>query len=548
MKIKKIVPFILLSGLFVGCGSSDTVDTSSINTEMYTEVGTYPIVKEGYTDSFSVFTYLRPGVTDYNSPTNKFTQHLEDLTGVKLNFTNAVSADFAQKRNVMLISGEYTDVILSPGYGGSELLLYGQQGIFIPLNDLIDQYAPNIKKALDENPIIKEAFTSTDGNIYALPRIGKTKGTEYSWKMWLNKDWLDNLGLEIPTTTEDFYQVLKAFKEQDANGNGNPNDEIPFSSSLQAWNGDPTTYLLNAFIPTGTSFMNLDEHKQIYHVKVTDEYKEYLKYMNKLYEEGLIDPLLFTQTKQEFLKLGSNPEIALLGATTAGTLNNFANSLDYERWGQYVQIAPLEGPAGVVSAARSVDFGVAGLVITNKCENPEVVMRVFDYMYTQEGVIQMSFGALGDGRLAEAPEGTVNYLGEEVDYVRLDVDQSQDVCWNRVGPDGQGEEFEMLFGVRTGEIPDIDQILYLSSITDYAPVAQDISTIVPPLIFTQEESRVNADLQLAINTYIDDSAVAFITGKRDIDKEWDAYLKQLKVLGLSKFLEIRQLAYDRQTK
>ncbi|OON93568.1 MAG: hypothetical protein ATN31_06030 [Candidatus Epulonipiscioides saccharophilum] len=551
MKLKNLAIFLLASGLLVGCVGTENSEQTK-KADIYTEVGTYPIVKEGESDSFTLFTYLRPSVTSYNSDINIFTKYLEDLTGVKLEFTSSVSADFAQKLNVMMISGEYVDAILSPPYGASELLLYGQQGIFIPLNDLIEENAPNIKKALDENPLIKDAFTSTDGNMYGLPRIGKTKGTEYCYKMWINHEWLENLDLEVPTTTEEFYQVLKAFKEQDANKNGDPNDEIPLSGSPSLWAADPTIYLLNAFIPTsaGTGFLNLSEDKQIYHVKTTNEYKEYLKFMNRLYEEELLDPLVFTQGKQEFYKLvAATDGVGKVGALPGGSVTSFAITSDYDTWGQYTQIAPLMGPDGLVSASRSFDFGTTGLVITNKCENPEVVLRVFDYMYTDEGVTRMSFGAVGDGRLGTAPEGTVNYLGEPADYVRLDVDQSTDAAWNRIGPDGQGNDFEMLFGVRTGgAYPDVDQILYLSSVNDYAPVAQDVATIIPPLSFSEDESRIITDLQLALNTYLDESALAFITGKKDIDENWDDYLKQAEVLGLSQFLEVRQTAYDRKYK
>jgi len=546
MKIKNLA-ILLLAGLLAGCGSTAD-DEKAAKGDIYTEVGTYPIVKEGETDSFTLFAALRPSVTSYNSDKNLFTRYLEDLTGVDLEFTNSVQADFRQKLNVMMISGEYTDVILSAFYGPSELLLYGQQGLFIPLNDLIDQYAPNIKKALDENPLIKDAFTSDDGNMYSIPRIGKTKGTEYSNKMWINHVWLDNLGLEVPKTTEEFYQVLKAFKEQDANGNGDPDDEIPFSGSPTAWNADPTLFLLNAFIPISSySFLNLDENKQIYQIRVTDEYKNYLKYMRKLYAEELLDPMVFTQTNQEYLKLfAAQDGFGTVGATTAGSVTTFAHTTDYETWGQYSQIAPLEGPDGLISAARAVDFGSDGLVITNKCDNPEVVLRVFDYMYTQEGVIKMSFGEVGDGRLGAAPEGSVNYLGEPVEYVRLGVDHSTDACWNRIGPDYQGSDFEMLFGINVGDLPDVDQLLYLSSVNDYAPVAQDVETIIPPLAFTTDESRTITDLQLSLNTYFDESELAFITGKKDIDKDWDAYLKQAEVLGLSQYLEVQQTAYDRK--
>ncbi|ONI45538.1 hypothetical protein AN641_03840, partial [Candidatus Epulonipiscioides gigas] len=538
--------------ILVGCGGTQTNITVTDKSDIYTPIGEYPIVKEGKTDSFSVFAPIRTSVTTYNPEINQFSKRLEDLTGVTLEYVEPTNVDKRQKFNVMMTGGDYTDVILDMWLGPSELLLYGQQGIFLPLNDLIDKYAPNIKKALDENPIIKETWTLEDGNIYCIPRIGKSPRNLADHKMWLNQEWLNNLNLDIPTTTDEFYKVLKAFKEQDANGNGDPNDEVPFSAVMKGgWGSNPIPYLLNAFIPalSGTGYFNLDENDKVYPIKATDEWKEFLKYMNKLYEEELIDPLTFTQTKDQFAKLGSNPDIALLGAAPAGSTSVFCSTVNVERWTQYVPIPPLTGPEGVKSANITPDFGGSTMSITNACTNPEVVMRVFDYMFTEQGALEMILGVKGAGGYDDAPEGAVNYIGEPAKYIRNDQDAIQDISWNRMGSDYQPADYDLWFAAKENADEDIEQILYISSIEDYIPYGQDPTKMLLNLSQTTEESRRIVDITASLDLYLDQSMVDFITGARELnDENWNEYLSTIEKFDIYELAELKQAAYDRKNK
>lgn len=537
-----LLPIVL--GCFIAGCSNEIAD--KISPANYTEVGTYPIVQEGETVSFTAFAPLRPSVTTYE--TNPFTAYMEDLTGVTIDFIEVTGADSKQKFNVMMTSGDYTDVILDMSLGLSELLLYGQQGIFLPLNDLIDQYAPNIKKALDENPMVRNNWTMEDGNLYVVPRIGGATHAQTSYRMWLNQQWLNNLNLEVPETTEEFYQVLKAFKEQDANNNGDSNDEIPLSGSIKAWNGDPMPFILNAFIPASpsTGYINVDANGQLYYVKASPEFKEYLKYMNKLYSEGLLDELVFSQGKDELLKLGSNPEISILGATGGGSASVIANIADKDRWTQYIALPPLEGPEGVISAAHTPNYGMSSMIITNKCQNPEAVMRYFDYMYTAEGRIFNTLGFLNEGRYVLAPEGAINLINEPAKYTRISGDQVTNLSWNSMGPLYNWDGYELEFEVTQPPEHDIEYVLYNSAVNDYLPVAQDEKTMLPKLAYNTEESRIIVDIVTNLNLYVDQAVAEFITGKKDIDASWDEYIAQLAKLGLAEYLAVNQSAYDRK--
>ena len=144
----------------------------------------------------------------------------------------------------------------------SQTYVYGAQGIFKPLNDLIDNYGFEIKKLFAYNPDARKLITMPDGNIYGLTEYEECFHCYYASKMWINEKWLSNLGMESPKTTEEFYRVLKAFKDQDANRNGDSTDEIPLSGTLRSWHSNVDTFIMNAFIYSDDGD-NLDFHGPI---------------------------------------------------------------------------------------------------------------------------------------------------------------------------------------------------------------------------------------------------------------------------------------------
>src|SRR5699024_3415857 len=155
----------------------------------------------------------------------------EDMTNIDINWEMVPADGLEEKRNLALSSNDLPDVFYAAIIPPSDLQKYGKQGTFIPLNDLIDEYAPNLRKVLDENPDIEKGLTLPDGNIYSFPTIYSPdfESLLIGAKGWINGDWVDQLNMDNPETTEEFYEYLKAVKETDLNGNGE-DDEIPLSS------------------------------------------------------------------------------------------------------------------------------------------------------------------------------------------------------------------------------------------------------------------------------------------------------------------------------
>lgn len=252
---------------------------------------------------------------------NEFTQLLEKKFDIDFDWqTTTYDGSVAgEKRQVSLASGDYPDAyFLVPwvdAFSRSEILKYGQQGVLLPLEDLIDEYAPNLKERFEEKPDWEQSVTAPDGHIYAITQWTECYHCSYPSKLWMNTTWLDKLGLEQPTTTEELREVLRAFKNDDPNGNGRP-DEVALSASAS----EPViNYFMNAFTyapygsPSSPPPMVLDGDKVTLSA-TTDGWRAGLQYISSLADEGLIDTASFTQNGEALRALGDNADGEILGA------------------------------------------------------------------------------------------------------------------------------------------------------------------------------------------------------------------------------------------
>ncbi len=212
--------------------------------------GEFPIVSEKITiQAFLCPTNL---VRDYAD--NEFTKWLEEKTNIHLEFDIPPMAEAQQKLNLMLASDDLPEVIIGCNIRLDQLQILAEQGLVLPLNGYIDEYGDEFKQVYETFPQVEGLITLLDGNVYGLPHINDCYHCSMSQKMWVYKPWLDKLGLETPTTTEEFYQMLKAFKEQDPNGNGKA-DEIPLSGTIDSlfgapggWRAQLDSFLMNSFV------------------------------------------------------------------------------------------------------------------------------------------------------------------------------------------------------------------------------------------------------------------------------------------------------------
>ena len=562
MKMKKVIVIMLALLMIISIAACTKPETTEEETSKPVEsssktdetASSEPATEEKETIDMSCFFVLQTNVSD--PETNLETIELEEMTGINLDFVTVPNDGAHDKLTLMLASGDYPEILMGAAFSNAELVKYGtQEEILIPLNDLIDEYAVNLKERWAENPAYKNQMTTPDGNIYGIPSAdsGMTGHGAMPVKLWMNMDWLDTLGLSVPTTTDEFRDVLMAFKTGDPNGNGIA-DEIPLTGAINTWCGDPYLALLNAF--TYYYPYNLLQLKDDTFTLTanTEGMKEGLKYIAGLYADGLIDPAAFTQNEQQMAAIGNNADIAIGGAATCGHLAMFVDINNVERAAQYDNLLPLIGSNGYQGAPYDYDVMLSGasFAITDNCENPDRAIQLADIFCTMDWAIRNSVGPQGvawdiadegafgmDGVTPAEYKYLPNYLATSV--------ESRNDQWGwamrLVEPNFKG-----LFQV-VGDVNDptnYEARLYQATIK-FLPYRADVQQVPPFFLDADDSAKIN-QIQTPLQDYVKTAIVEFITGKMDVDADWQTYLDGLESLNFQEYLELNQKAYDELAK
>jgi putative aldouronate transport system substrate-binding protein len=457
-------------------------------------------------------------------------KRLETDTNVHIEWTNIPDTDYAEKKNLLLASGDLPDAFYNSQFTDYELITYGEDGTIIPLEDLIDQYAPNLKKLLEERPDIKAAITAPNGHIYGLPTWEENELGSNPFFHVINKAWLDKLGLKFPETLDEYTAALLAFKTKDPNGNGKA-DEIPLSFMHMQWCMD-IAGLFGAFgLPDNLEHRIVREGKVIF-TATQPEYKEALKYFNeKWYKQGLIDPESFTQDAPQYLAKGKTAD-ATLGSYVWWEVEEVVGTQQAKN---YALVPPLTGPTGKKSIGRGNGGGPGrnAFVITSENENPEVTMRWIDQQYEPYMAAQIHWGPIGIIYEKDANGKLVN--------LPLEEGVSMGEFRQKVAPNGAG--------VITKE--------HFKTIVDMEPRAQqrkkDLEKYYEPfmekenyptIFFLPEELDTINQIEPELIKYVNTQRAKFIVDGVN-DGEWDSYVKTVEDMGLSKLMELYQTALDR---
>lgn len=483
---------------------------------------------------------LRVGTTDNHYAPKSLTsglpvwQEIEEKTGVKIDWDVTPSAQYGETMKIRIAAARDLPDILNDPTGDPVKL--ADQGIFIPLDDLIEAHAPNIKRFLEEYPDIASLMRAPDGKIYAISSVTSGAAKTDPYALQINKRWLDNLGLEEPRTLDEWYTVLKAFKEQDPNGNGIA-DEIPLSpqNATRGLTIFGSALGLHMFYSMG---YYPDENGKVQFQWMTDEGRELITWLNKLYAEGLIDPEFANYNAEQYNSKLSRDMVGVTNTFLANTVSfnkmQEQNGISDPNWvaalppappggeGFYEEYGPLSGWFGITSASK----------------HPETAIKWLDYIYaSEEGSRYMAFGIEG------------------LSYEMVDG-KPQFTDWTMNHPEG----LSYTDALRTlGAFPTVPWIRategYLSdqpkAIMERNPELKEQADrlhdyLVPAARFglaTVEESQETTMLQADINTYLDENLVKYVMGIQPID--WDKFNADLKSFGIERILELKQAQYDR---
>lgn len=487
-----------------------------------------------------------------NYETNDMTKLYEDALGINIEFVFYPGNDAKQKFSIEANSGsELADLYYGMDFADfSMTAILGAQGLILPLNDYFAD--PELAKwfhsdVSEENrDYVLSVSTMADGNIYSAPFYGPSISGLYSCRYWINQTWLDNLNLEMPSTTDEFYQVLKAFKEQDANGNGDPNDEIPLLGCQSNWYGDPALFLTGSFMRTNENYFYVNDEGELDIVYDKDEYRDCLEYMSMLCAEGLLDPVTYTQDIAQFRALIENANgDSIVGVAAMGSFNNY--QADSPRRVDMVAMPPLEGPNGQRNAVPNMSAVTGLLCITKYCENPELAFKFIDFTYNLDVSMSSRYGTKdvdwtfeGADQLEGAFEEAA---GIKCHFIVInDIwNQEQNHYWANGTVGVRDYDYSDAGTAKVGGEMSTVNVL-ARAYKAYAPYAYDAKYMVPQMVLSADELSELA-MYNAADVFAENS-VRFITGDRSLD-EWDAYVSELNDAGLAEYITIYRAAYHR---
>lgn len=517
MKRVGIVLVILFTVLlYVGCSKQETVSA--------TESGTGEGLISSKPVEFTIFSNFNNMVFD---PEWEVWQEVAKRTNVTLKSVISKSnSNEKEAFNLMLSSGNLADIIAYVDIAEMEKL--GRDGGMIALNDLIDEHAPNIKALLEADPMFRQTAYSLDGNIYQIPKNQELVTAEF-W--WIRKDWLDKLNLEIPTTVDELYTVLSAFRNDDPNGNG-LKDEIPLLDRAGYKMPDEYLYLWDS------SLEFYPRNGKIGFEPMEENFKIGVRNLVKWYDEGLIDPEIFTR--------GAKSRDVLFSGNVGGLTHDWPSTGNYNTSLQesipgfeMIAFAPPADQNGLVKE-RTQRLAGAGWGISTQCEDPVTLIKFMDYLFTDEGSNLMNWG-IEDNTYTVNPDGTKQYtdLVMNAEATPLGYLRSIGVQY-RIGMKQDGN-YEYAFMTPAAKAA---AELYNGNMQWFNPELPPYLDGKLGLKYTPEDESEYKKIMTSITPYVDEKFQTWILGTADFEDDYDEFIETLEDRGIQRAIEINQKAYD----
>lgn len=545
---RRIMAMVLATGMILSltaCGGSKKPE---LNTGELQEVDLaelqFPLAEKATLTGMISY----PANTESNPNNRTIFKRLQEKTNVEIEWTAIQSDQWGDKITLAMANLDtLTDFVFTAGFGDNDLLRYADQGVIIPLEEYIDAYMPNLKTVFDKYPEYRSMSTAPDGHIWALPWIEqlgseKTAIQTVGDMSFINKKWLDFLGLEVPQTVDEFEQTLIAFRDHASELQaefGIEGSIIPMSCIVNDGNQDPAI-LINGF---GEGYGDCDQGR---HIAVTDDlkvictatqqgFKDGIAWLHSLYEQGLIDPEAFTQEWATYVAKGKSGRYGVCFSWDVANIDNITDWVPLPALTADTRnITPENG-----SFTSGYDRGRC--VVTAVAKNPALVCAWLDQMYDPFQSPQNNWGTYGEDDEFDIFVLGKNDKGEDMlqhaplgDASPVEVREAESVN----GPLAVLDEY---YGVYV-TCPD-DAQYRLDWIKDYYTPDMNTKYVYPNVFMSQEDTEELSNLQTDITKTINAARSEWImNGFTDAD--WDDYLKSLDAYGLNDMLEIFQKYLD----
>ncbi len=490
---------------------------------------TMPIVNEKIT--LKGFGRLDP----QHGPWDKMTLwiDLEALTNVHVAWETPGQDNVNERKNLILASGDLPDFFIKSGVvGEADMVKYGADGAFLALEGYIDKWAPNLKGIFQQYPEARQAVTAPDGHIYGLPRLSDFVPQRVGRYPLLNMTWIKRLNIPVPKTTDEFLVMLRRFRDEDANGNGDKTDEIPFTAHDQyfAMRGLGGQFGLRYDLSYDHRYPIMIQQGKLRIMLADPEFRDAMRVFARLFSEKLMDQEIFTQTNKDYFAKGAAGRVGFTPLYQPRNFAKFAN--------EYDAIVPPKGPKGHQAWNYDSPFvqNTDTLIMTRANSHREATMRWFDWFYSREGSIT-SYMVKEGVFYTRQPDGTLRYKPEVIE-----------------APIG----FEKFIGAHTifpgGGAPGFFRELELAPAMMGTPMLSYIKVVGPylnksvrPGIRSADAVQREKQLRADLDVYITENMAKFAAGQLDInnDAAWDSWVKTLDKLGLRELEKILQESISR---
>lgn len=547
---KRLIALVIALLLFAGSALAETALIEKINVEPG-----FPVVNEPV--DVSIMVIPQWGAVDFKPERNWMCQYIDKYSGLNVEWTVVDPSAADERIAMMLNSGDMPDAILGYNFNCDKIVKYGvSDQIFHPINDLL-AYCPTLSAYLDANPESRAAITATDGNIYGFPAFSNI--WSYDVRFFVQSKWLENLGLEQPDTLEEFKQMLIAFRDQDANGNGDATDEVPWDG---AWNEGQSErqFIWSSFGYIGNYDgdiaidYNGDAPKIVY-MPYEASYKDYLEYMNDLWNEGLIAPDMFTQAETQVQATVLEGVVGFCGQSAP-----YVYDPDHQtEWRSIHPLTTEEGKTPVWPGAKPV-FQTATMVLNADLddETAAALVNLADNMYTLEWYVYATYGPEAGSDLDWNHDG--HYFDAEANAIAYNMPEDMTSAWTHritnlsiwslpgfncmgyapykiaLGQEYPDSAVGQLF--KNGDVSRADEVDQQQTYSPYY-VSQ-----VPSLFFSAEDMERVTELATPLDDYVASMEAKFITGEASIEKEYDNFIATLEAYGVKEYMDIYTRYFD----
>jgi len=563
MNKKKLISLIFAAVLVVfamaSCTRGTNDDDSATNQENVPPVATpapTPPVDTGNDtaddEPVTIVIGLSASVMVEDHATNWKTLYLEEYTGFNLEFDvfPMDAADARTQFTLRVAGGQQLPCVTILPFNEAQVWELANAGVFTQITDWWNdpQVSPNVwNMDPDDRVFVTNALTLPDGHIYSIPTFAPSAWGESVFRTWINQEWLANLDLEIPRTTDEFRDVLYAFVNNDPNGNGSRT--IGMTGAFGGWGTDPVVFLMNAF-----TYVNPDrwwlhvEDGIVYSVHSRPEFRDGMEFISGLVRDGLLDLDGFTQSAAELTALSMSEE-AVVGVLSAGS-SVAMFGLDGPIFDRMHLMYPLVGPSGVSYAPQTVSLPAHSWQVTRDALNPLAAYQLGELFMSDYWARVSSSGEYGVSWTRD-PDVFAQWRGRFQMVPDSVVVFPETDPWGRPGNTiwGVGPRYFRWSETRgAGHMPMDD---YLESgVTIWNQMHYEAygsrfpQENIGRRLLTDEELTEVAGIQALLIEHINANNAAFATGQRPMS-EFDSFLQELDAFGMQRFIQLTQNGHNR---